>query len=87
MPLLGGSSRPSCIQQKRLPTVVLTQGCKVFIGAVINDTDIQYHRIIGEGGPQVSSELLSTTEVQQWLESRFSYLRLYTEVHVEVSPF
>ncbi|BDA47543.1 probable Ufm1-specific protease 2 at C-terminar half [Coccomyxa sp. Obi] len=60
------------------------EGCKVFIGAVISDTDIQYHCFIGDGVSQVTSEILSATDVQQWLESRFSYLRLNAEVDVEV---
>ena len=70
-----------------IPSFVLLQGCNVFIGAVTNDADIQCHRIIGDGDTQVSSKLLSTKDVQKWLESKFSYLRLNAEVHAEVIPF
>ncbi len=66
---------------------LLTQGCKVFIGVVISDTDIKYHGIICEGGSQVSANEMGATDVQQWLEGRFSYVRLKTEVQMEVGPF
>lgn len=60
------------------------QGCQHFIGALVSGTEVQCYRMIGETSAPVSVDHLDVANVQQWLEQRFSILRLHATVQLEV---